>query len=174
MHILLGVMAILGGIAFFIWRVRATAEAAKDIVEAADDIRAAARRFGHNRKTKINPLDTIEDSRVAAAAVMAAFARMDGDYTQEQLVAIKDECQSVFGTSEKEAVEIAGQSRWLMEQSANLDEAIRRLSRILRRDLETGEKKQLLSMVTRVASIEGDGLSELQEQSLSQLSRQIA
>ncbi|WP_419902301.1 TerB family tellurite resistance protein [Kiloniella sp.] len=174
MHILLGIVAVLGGIAIFIWRVRTAAAAAKDIVEAADDIRSAARRFGHNRKTKVNPLDAIEDSRVAAAAVMAAFARMDGDYTREQLLAIKEECQSVFGASEKEAVEIAGQSRWLMEQSANLDDAIRKLSRILRRGLEADEKKQLLSMVTRVASVEGDGMSEHQQQSLSQLSRQIS
>ncbi|MFD2207729.1 hypothetical protein [Kiloniella antarctica] len=173
MHILLGILAVLGGIAIFIWRVRATVNTAKDLVEAADDIHAAARRFGHNRKTKINPLETIEDSRVAAAAIMAAFARMDGDYTREQLVSIKDECLQVFGASETEAVEIAGQSRWIMEQSANLDEAIRKLSRVLRRGLSAEEKKQFLSMVTRVASIEGDGMSEIQQQSLSQLSRQI-
>ena len=174
MHIILGIIAALGGVAFFIWRVRATAEAAREIVDAADDIRAAARRYGHNRKTKINPLDAIDDSRVAAATVLAAFARMDGDYTREQLNAIKDECQQVFNTSEEEAIEITGQSRWLMEQTKNIDEAIRRLSRILRRQLGVDEKKELLSMVTRIATIEGEGMTELQEQSLSQLSRQIA
>ncbi|WP_421780862.1 hypothetical protein [Kiloniella litopenaei] len=174
MHILLGVVAVLGGIAFFIWRVRSTAEAARDVVEAVDDIRATARRYSHSRKTKANPLENVEDNRVAAATILAAFARMDGDYTREQLVAIKDECKRVFNTSEEEAVEITGQSRWLMEQTANVDEAIRRLSRVLRRALDVEEKKQLLTMVTYISTIEGGQMSEAQEHGLSQLSRQLA
>ncbi|WP_085904485.1 TerB family tellurite resistance protein [Kiloniella majae] len=174
MHILLAVVAVLGGIAFFIWRVRSTAQAAKDVVEAVDDIRATARRYNHSRKTKANPLENIEDNRVAAATILAAFARMDGDYTREQLVAIKEECKRVFNTSEAEAVEITGQSRWLMEQTANVDEAIRRLSRVLRRALDVEEKKQLLTMVTHISTIEGGQMSEAQEQSLGQLSRQLA
>ncbi len=99
---------------------------------------------------------------------------MDGDYTREQLVAIKEECKRVFNTSEEEAVEITGQSRWLMEQTANVDEAIRRLSRVLRRALDVEEKKQLLTMVTYISTIEGGQMSDAQEQGLSQLSRQLA
>ena len=137
-------------------------------LEQAEKMIAVAKQKSVELDTKMNI------AIVDAGANLVAFARMDGDYTREQLVAIKEECKRVFNTSEEEAVEITGQSRWLMEQTANVDEAIRRLSRVLRRALDVEEKKQLLTMVTYISTIEGGQMSEAQEQGLSQLSRQLA
>ncbi|WP_157231003.1 TerB family tellurite resistance protein [Kiloniella laminariae] len=173
MHILLAVLGALGGLAYFIWRVRATTTAARDVIEAADDIRSAARRFGYQRKLKANPLDDVEDNRLVAAAIMAAFARMDGDYTREQLEAIHAECQKTFAATAKEAEEITGQARWLMEQASNRDEAIRRLSKNLRSSLTDMEKRDLLAMVERIARIEGDSLRDLQKEALARLKHAI-
>ncbi|MCZ4282952.1 TerB family tellurite resistance protein [Kiloniella laminariae] len=173
MHILLAILGALGGLAYFIWRVRATTTAARDVIEAADDIRSAARRVGYSRKLKANPLDQVDDNRLAAAGIMAAFARMDGDYTRDQLDAIRAECERTFAANAKEAAEIAGHARWLMEQSSNRDEAIRRLSKNLRSSLTVTEKRDLLSMVERIARIEGNTLSDLQTEALARLKKSL-
>lgn len=162
MHILLGLAAIVGGIVFWIWRVRNTASAAREVIEVADDVRAAVRRFGYRRVADKNPLETIEDPRLAAAGVLAAVAKMDGDYSREQMAAIQKECGRVFEASDKDAEQIAAYGRWLAQQSDNPEEVIRRLTMCLSRTLATGERQEFLGMVERVATVEGGGASDAQ------------
>ena len=78
MHIILGVLAAIGTIVFFVIRARNAANAARDLVGLADDVRGAVKRFGFNRNANRNPLNDLDDPRLAAAGVMAAFARMHG------------------------------------------------------------------------------------------------
>lgn len=175
MHIVLGILGVAGVVLFWIWRLRNTASAARDVVEVADDVRAAVRRFGYRRKANQNPLDGIEDARLAAAGIMAAFANMDGAFSREEITAIKDACRTAFGCEGAEAEQIGAYGRWLVQQSAgNMDEVIRRLARNLVNQLDHVEKHQLLDMVRDIASIEGGGLSDSQLDALERLQRQLA
>ena len=87
--VVLAVLAALAGIGFWIWRAHMAARAASDLLETADDIRAAVRRFGYRRKTNTNPLDGIEDARLAAAGILCAFANMDGGIGSAEIAAIR-------------------------------------------------------------------------------------
>ncbi len=175
MHYVLGILGVVGIALFWLWRMRNAASAARDVVEVADDVRAAVRRFGYRRKANQNPLDGIEDARLAAAGVLAAFANMDGAFSREEIAAIKDACRSAFGCDAGEAEQIGAYGRWLVQQSAgNMDEVIRRLARNLVGSLDAAEKRQLLDMVRQIASIEGGGLSDSQLDALERLQRQLA
>jgi len=173
MHIVLAVLAAAAGIGFWIWRAHMAARAASDLLETADDIRAAVRRFGFNRKSKGSPLDGIEDARLAAAGILAAFANMDGGLGRAEVAAIAEECRRAFHAEATEAEQIGAYGRWLVQQSANMDETVRRLARNLDTKLTGAEKEQLFGMIERVASIDGGGLSDAQRFTLDSLGRQL-
>ncbi|WP_282609193.1 hypothetical protein [Pelagibius sp. Alg239-R121] len=169
MHILLGFLAVVGVAVAWIWRARNAASAAKEVVEVADDVRAAVRRFGYRRIADKNPLDTVEDPRLSAAGILAAIAKMDGDYTREQMTAIQQECGRVFSASDKDAEQFTAYGRWLAQQSANPDEVVRRLSGNLSKNLAANERQELLGMVERVSAIEGRGATDEQILALKRL-----
>jgi uncharacterized tellurite resistance protein B-like protein len=170
MHILLAALAIAVGVGLWLWRARIAAQAFTD---TADDIRAALRRFGHHRTANVHPLDGIEDARLAAAGILAAFANMDGPLGREQIAAIAEECRRAFDVRSEEAEDIGAYGRWLIQQSSNMDESVRRLARNLVPKLTASERRQLLGMVERVASIDGGGLSDSQRYALDNLARQL-
>lgn len=173
MHILLAVLAAAAGIGFWLWRAHMAARAASDLLETADDIRAAVRRFGFNRKAKTSPHDGIADARLAAAGILAAFANMDGGLGREEVAAIAEECRRAFKCDPKDAAQIGAYGRWLAQQSANMDETVRRLARNLQGKLTAEEKEQLFGMIERVASINGGGLTEGQRRTLDAMARQL-
>ena len=173
MHVLLAVLGIAAGIGIWIWRARNAASAASELVDVADDLRAAVRRFGFNRKANVNPLDDIEDVRLAGAGILVAFANMDDVLSREEIAAIARECGTAFEVETAEAEQITAYGRWLIQQSNNMDEAIRRLGRNLETKLSAAEKQQLFGMIERVAGLEGGGLSDAQRYAMVQLSRQL-
>lgn len=173
MHILLGLIAIIGGIVFWIWRIRNAATVAREVVDVAGDVQAAVRRFGYRRHADKHPLDVVEDPRLAAAGILAAIAKMDGDYTREQIMTIQNECARVFEATPKDAEDFASYGRWLAQQLSNPDEVVRRLSRGLSGTLGPAERAQFLEMVERVAVVEGGGVSDPQRLAHKQLSETL-
>ncbi|WP_299625485.1 TerB family tellurite resistance protein [Pelagibius sp.] len=174
MHILLGILGVVGVALFWYWRMRNAATAAREVVEIADDMRAAVRRFGYRRKANQNPLDGIEDPRLAAAGILAAFANMDGALSREEIDAIDEACGKAFACSAEDARQIGAYGRWLVQQSAgNMDEVIRRLARNLIGQLTAEERGQLLATIREIAEIEDGALSDAQEDSFRRLEHQL-
>ena len=175
MHILLGILGVVGVVVFWLWRMRNAATAARDVVEVADDMRAAVRRFGYRRKANQNPLDGIEDPRLAAAGILTAFANMDGALSREEITAIEGACKAAFGCDLAEAEQVAAYGRWLVQQSAgNMDEVIRRLARNLVGKLDREEVRELLALVEEVSGVDGGTLSDAQRDTFERLERQLA
>ena len=71
MSILMGLLALMGTLGVILWRLNAAADAAKGLVETADDARGLFRRWKWRSKLAENPLDLIQDPREAAAASAA-------------------------------------------------------------------------------------------------------
>ena len=174
MHILAGLLAVAGIVFFVLWRLRNAAAAAQDVIEVADDVRAAMRRFGFRQEAHQNPLDGIEDPRIAAAGILAAFAYMDSAFSQAEIAGIEAACAEAFDCDAEEARHLCAYGRWLVQQSqGNMGEVIRRLARNLEGRLTAQERRQLLGMVETLARIDGGEFSEAQEDSYRRLEQQL-
>ncbi|MBX2855315.1 MAG: TerB family tellurite resistance protein [Rhodobacteraceae bacterium] len=171
MHILIGLLTLLGVIALWIWRVRAAADATREIVDAASDARSALRRYGYRRKAGQHPADNVDDPRLAASGIMAAIARMDGDLTAEQANALRVECRASFRVGQREADDMAAYGRWLVDQSPQTSELIRRLTRTIREQAPSDAHQDLLRMMERIASVEGGEPSDFQRDAIHQVKR---
>ena len=174
MHILIGLIAAIGLVALWIWRARAAASATHEIVDAASDARAALRRFGYRRKAGQHPADSIDDPRLAAAGMMAAIAKMDGDLTADQMNALRVECRATFRVDQKEADDIAAYGRWIAGQSQEPGEAIRRLTRIVRDAAEPDAHADLVRMLERIANVDGGAPSPMQDEAIASVRRALA
>lgn len=173
MHVLLALIAALSALAFWILRTRRGSTRTRDIVEAADEVRAAARRFGFRRQPGRHPADLVDDARLAASGMMAAIARMDGEIGEKQFNAIRVECRAAFRVHQSDADEIAAFGRWLAGQSPDPEDALRRLGARVHALASEEAQADLIGMLERVAASEG-GVSAEQRNAIDNVRRRMA
>lgn len=173
MHIIAGLVALIGIAAFVIYRIQSTSRAASTAVDMADDVRAAFRRFGFANKAQANPLDTVDDPRAAGAGVLVALAAMDGDLSRAQLEKVESECRRLFECSEQDATDLTAIGRWLTQQRG-ADEAVRRLSRHLASRLDAAEGEAFLDAAEAVSQVEGGTMGDSQQLAVAQLRKILA
>lgn len=147
MHILIAAAGIALAIYFFVIRTRNAANVASDVVDMANDVRLAARRFGFIRKTNQHPVDGIEDARIAMAAIAVSFLELDDYPTKEARSALLVALQSEFGISKEDAVEMTVLGRWLMNECGRPDAAVSRIARRLNRISGAETLTQLMALV---------------------------
>ena len=158
MHILAAIGAVLGVLIFVLFRMQQAANAARDIADAADDARGLFRRWGWRRKFAKNALDTVDDAREAAAAMMVVAAQSDGSITERERAAITSEMVRRFGATQQQADELFARARWLVQDRNDAGEVFRRLTPLIRRSCGPTERADLIDMLRAVA--EADGRSD--------------
>jgi len=160
LHILLAILAVLAGAAFWMYRVRQAADTTRVALDAAHDVKAAARRFGFQTRANQHPSEGVDDPRVSAAALLVLTAELDGGISQAEHGAILDQLQTVFQVSENEAEDLYLFSKWLANQSSNPDDMIRRL---IKRTVHLGGRDtipDLVEMVTVVGKADTGTLTD--------------
>lgn len=155
MPFILGILGVLSVVALWYWRVKAAQEAAGEVANAANDVRLAIRRFGYLRKHKTHPADCVEDPRLAAAGIVAAIAGMDAPLSKAEIDRLTAEASAVFGVDSREAVDIATFGRWIAGQCATPEEAVRRLTKVVRAQAGAEAGPDLLALVEAVATADG-------------------
>ncbi len=171
MHILAGVLALILGVAFWIYRLRAASEAAATLADAANDVRLAARRFGFRRKTNLHPVDCVEDARLAAMGVVAAVAQLDRGWDRDVSDIMVRHAQSIFEVDVNEATEMVVFGRWLSDQSGTKAEIVRRLAKRILALAGPDALPDLERMIDAVSLKRDGGQSEDVEDALSTLRR---
>ncbi len=157
MPILIMLLGVVGAVAVWYWRMKAAREVGGELLDAANDVRLAARRFGYRRKHDVHPGDSIDDPRIAATGLLIAIAESDGALTAAELEAVRLEIQRVFDITAAEADELIAVGRWIVGQCGGAHPALRRLARRLR-TLAGGEVlPDLMVMGAAVAGAGGDG-----------------
>ncbi len=157
MPVILAILGALAAAAFWYWRLKAAREAADELLNAAQDIRLAARRFSYRSKMNTHPADAVDDARLAAAGIIVALAGMKAEPSEAQLAQMADEAQAKFNVPADEAQEIVTFGRWLASRCINRDEAIRRLSKRVR-DLAGAEA--LPDLRDMIAAVNGEPTEE--------------
>jgi uncharacterized tellurite resistance protein B-like protein len=171
MHILLGILGALSVAMVWCWRVKSAGEAAGELTNAANDVRLAIRRFGYMRGHKAHPADCVDDARLAAAGIVAAIASMDAPLSQAEIDKLTAEAGAVFGTDPAEAVDIAAFGRWIAGQCQTPEDAVRRLTRIVRAKAGAEAGPDLIAMAEKVATADGIGLDEREADALEAIRR---
>ena len=173
MHILIGLLAILGAAALWYWRIKAAREAGGEVLDAANDVRLAARRFMYKHKHNTHPADSVEDPRLAASGIIVAVATMDAPISQSEIAALKKVAGEVFGVSDREALDMVSFGRWIADQCGTNDEAVRRLSKVIAKEAGVEAGPDLVRMVTEVATADGRDLDEDETAALETIRRSL-
>lgn len=173
MGILLGLLAAIGAVGVLLWRVNMAADAVKGLGETAKDARGLVRGWSWRRKFAKDPLDLAQDPREAAIAMMAAIAQSDGAMTERERRAILAEIVQKFETPAKQAEELLAHGRWLARDVRDVDYCFKKLVPILRRACKPDQIRDVIEMVARAASADGEpGAAE--RESIALLKRSLS
>jgi uncharacterized tellurite resistance protein B-like protein len=172
MHIVAIIGAVLGVVLLVLFRMQQAANAARDIADVADDARGFFRRWGWRRKHARNPLETIDDAREAAAAMMVATAQSDGSITERERATITAEMTKRFGATPQQAEELLARARWLVQDRNDPGEVYRRLTPLIQRTCGATERTDLIEMLGAVANADGKA-DDIVAQDIAWLTRSL-
>ncbi len=168
--ILIAVVGAALALYFFVYRARNAANIAVDVVDMANDVRLAARRFGFRRQADIHPVESIEDPNVAITAAALAFLELDDLPTQEQRDRLVAEIgrELALGRADAEEMQVLG--RWLVAACGGASAAVSRLARKLYKLRGQAAFEPLLGVINGVAAGgHGGALSERQREALEDI-----
>ena len=167
MHIVIAVVGLITAAYFLIVRARNAAEMTSELLDMADDVRAAARRFGFRRNKAVHPVDAIEDVNTAAATVATAYLELHGLPTEETKNALLRSLQTELQVSKSDAEELLILGRWLMNECHGPAPAISRAARQLYR-LTGGDIGPLMEILKAASA---DPLTDQQREALDEIRR---
>lgn len=153
MPVILGFIALVSAVAFFIWRARNAVDATREIVSAADDMRGKVHYWWFRRNYNKHPLQLIEDPREAAVAWMVALAQDDGALSEAELAAIRAAMRDTLEITTP--VEMLARARWATRDLRNLDACAAWLMPLLKRKLGPGERAGFCGILDVVAGADG-------------------
>ncbi|MGI9393942.1 MAG: hypothetical protein ACR2OY_04790 [Boseongicola sp.] len=133
MHFVVAALAALAAVYFFVMRARNAAEMTTELLDVADDVRAAARRFGFRRHQQTHPVDSIDDPNLAMATIAVAYMELQGLPTEDAKSSLLKALQRELDVDVNEAEELAILGRWLMNECSGAMPAIARTSKKLYR-----------------------------------------
>ncbi|WP_425098653.1 hypothetical protein [Tropicibacter sp. S64] len=171
MPFVIAVLGILAGVYFFVIRARNAHHMATEVLDAANDVRLAARRFGFRRRTNVHPADSIEDPTVALAALGSAFAELDDLPSKEQREALVVAIARQGRVSSNEAAEMLVLGRWIMTECGSPEQAVPRLAKRLVKLQGQEGFQSLLEIVQAVAKAGSGALSGKQKEALDDIRR---
>lgn len=169
MHIVLGLIALVGAAYFWSMRARNAAQMTQELGDVASDVLSAARRFGFRRKYEQHPVDSLEDPKVAIAGIGLAFLEIGGLPSTEQHQTLARSLQSHLDLSHKDAEESLVLGRWLMTESGGPSSGLTRLTRRLRKLDAQGGFGPLMSVLGDIGQAADGKLSVQQSEALHEI-----
>ncbi|MCB1491184.1 MAG: TerB family tellurite resistance protein [Rhodobiaceae bacterium] len=151
MHILLGILAVIGAAVMIIIRLNSAANAARQVGEAASEAHGFYRRLAWKRKSGKDPFATIEDPREAAVAMLVAVAQTSGVITEEEIATIRSQAIRTFDATPEQADELIAYGRWLTRDGPDLGNVFRKAAPVIERSCNDAEKRDLIAMLRAVA-----------------------
>ncbi len=133
MHIILGIIGLATAAYFIVVRARNAAEITHELLDVADDIRAAARRFGFRRKGNLHPAESVDDPHVALASIATAFIALDDLPTANARRSLEASIARTLNIAQADAVELCVLGQWLVTESGGPVSALSRMGKRLQR-----------------------------------------
>ena len=171
MPIILSALALFAVAALWIFRIRNAAELTHEILDAASDVKMAARRFRFRQKANTHSMDAVEDPHVAVGVIAVSILELDSFPTAEQRGALHRELAEQLGIPVMSTEELLILSRWLMKECGGAEQAVKRASRKLYALSKQRHFEALMRVVKTTAQIGNCGLSQKQKSALSDIER---
>ncbi len=168
MPFLIALIGIIGAAYYWTNRARNARDMAGEVMDMANDVRLAARRFGFKRQTNLHPVESIEDPRLAIAAIATSFLELDDLPTAEDRKLLTVQLRSKLRADADEAQEMEVLGRWFMTECGGAEPAIARLSRKL---YKLGGAEQMEPLMAVLKGSATSDLSEKQRDALDDIQR---
>ena len=172
MHILMGVLAALGTIAYLVIRAGQINKAGRELAETAHDVRCLVRRSRWKSRTAVDVLRDIRDPRLAATIILYAIAKSEGEVTERQRTEILATMASMLGMSHDEATNTYAEVRWLLRDLHDAPTILRRAAPAIFESCDGAEIEELIAATIAVAKVEGEP-SEHQQLAIESLDRKL-
>ncbi|MCP5072929.1 MAG: hypothetical protein GY947_06490 [Rhodobacteraceae bacterium] len=143
------------------------------MLDVANDVRLAARRFGFTRNSKRHPVEDIDDPDIAVAAIACAFFELDGLPTQDQRNALIVQVATLLRTDKAGAEELTVLGHWLAAQCQGPSAAISRISRRLYKINGVSSLQSLMAIIQNALAATGSELNENQKAALEDIQRAL-
>lgn len=172
MPFILGALAVLGAIVFFVIRANQAAQAARELGEVANEAKGFLRRRRWKSKTNTDQIREIDDPRLAAAVMMCALAKSDDDLSESEVTAILDQLGGPLALAPADAEEMLAQARWLTREMKDLGAVLHRATPHINAHCTAPEKAELLDMLIAVTEVDGP-IDAIQQDALDRLRREL-
>ncbi len=170
MHILIGLLALIGAGVYWAMRTRNAANATAELGNMAVEVAAAARRLGFRMRHDEHPVDSLSDPKVALAGAAVAFLELSDLPSRDEQDALLRALQSNLDATKKEAGEMMVLGRWLVQECGSPDAGLKRLAKRLKK-LDPNALQPLLSSISTALQDSGTSLGDRQREALEDISR---
>ncbi len=133
MPIIAGLIAVLGLIAVWYWRIKMLRDAAGEAGKVVQTVANAPRRLAYRFKSSKEGLALIEDPREAAAALLVAMAQARGaeDLTEEQRDFFFKNVQASFDFSKADADDLLAQALFINRATGDAPRLVSKLGAVI-------------------------------------------
>lgn len=173
MPVVVALLAAFAGVVFYMIRARNAAYAARELADMASDVMGAARRFAFRRRAEIHPVESIDDARLASAALAVAFFELDSLPTAEGRSALQYAVSRHLAKDFKESEDMMVLGHWLVSQCGTAQAAVTRLARRVARLDRSGQFEPLMAVLNETAQASQGALSLRQREALEEIARQM-
>lgn len=161
MPFIIALIGIIGAAYYWANRAQNARDVVGDVADMANHVRLAARWFGFSRKMNVHPVESIEDPRLAIAAIGSAFIELDDLPTVEQRQHLAVQLRSKLRADAAEAEEMEVLGRGFMSECGGA----KRLSRNLYPRGGTEQMEPLMDIfkgsVTSRSDKQGEALEDI-------------
>ncbi len=170
MHIILGLIALIGGAYFWANRIRNAADMTRDLGDLAGDALGAARRFGFSKRANVHPVESLDDSSVATAGTALAFLELGGLANKDQHESLIRSIRTHLGMNHSDAEEAIILARWLITESGGASSGLTRLGKRLHKLSGHDGFAPLMAILNDIGS-ENGSLSVQQKEALHEIAQ---
>jgi len=156
MHIILGLISLLGIIGLVVHRINMASEGARHLADLAGEAANLPRKMRFKSKAGKKGLAIVDDPREAATILMLGVARCAGEVSVEQKTAIRSEIMQNFQFNEEEAEELLAHASWVSSDLPDAESAINRMMDLIAQTMNQEDMGTLLNMLKAIASAEGE------------------
>ncbi|MFO1034879.1 MAG: hypothetical protein U1E15_12700 [Hyphomicrobiales bacterium] len=168
---LFAILALLGGAAFWWWRIKAIGDAASDVHDAAGRMWGKYKRKKFLAKVNDSLLNVIDDPATAAVILMHAIQTEDGLSGPQAEHVLREEVTGTMGIADP--TEIITFGKWTAGHADDASTIIRRYGDLWKDNLTPAERNDLVGMIERVSGNGGTALTTAQKARIDRLKQRL-